>query len=101
MGLARIRAKRRTTGHGSGKDSESHVGVSAVRRVVSGRPDPGRTEPLRGVTMLETMLDLDFKGGRDYLHGTDIFNQTLSWLTQSLPDAPIENIDFSFHHLAR
>lgn len=51
--------------------------------------------------MLETMLDLDFKGGRDYLHGTDIFNQTLFWLTQSLPDAPIENIDFSFHHLAR
>lgn len=51
--------------------------------------------------MLETTLDLAFKGGRDYLHGTDIFNQTLSWLTQALPGAPIEAIDFSFHHLAR
>jgi len=51
--------------------------------------------------MPETTLDLAFKGARDYLHGTDVFNQTLSWLENALPDAPIQDIDFSFHHLAR
>jgi len=51
--------------------------------------------------MAQTMFDLAFKGKRDYLHGTDVFNQTLFWLQGALPDAPIEDIDFSFHHLAR
>ncbi len=51
--------------------------------------------------MAQTMLDLAFKGNRNYLHGTDVFNQTLLWLQDALPGAPIEDIDFSFHRLAR
>lgn len=51
--------------------------------------------------MDQTVLELAFKGKRDYLHGTDVFNHTLSWLQGALPRAPIEDIDFSFHHLAR
>jgi len=50
--------------------------------------------------MAQTLLDLAFKGKRDYLHGTDVLNQTLFWLQDALPGAPLEDIDFSFHHLA-
>ena len=50
--------------------------------------------------MDQTVFELAFKGKRDYLHGTDVFNQTLFWLQDALPHAPIEDIDFSFHHLA-
>lgn len=49
--------------------------------------------------MLEKMLELQFKGGRDYLHGTDMFNATLDWLTETLGE--IKDIDFTFHRLAR
>jgi hypothetical protein len=49
--------------------------------------------------MLEKTLELQFKGGRDYLHGTDMFNATLDWLTETLGE--IRDIDFTFHRLAR
>lgn len=45
-------------------------------------------------------LDLAFKGGRDYLHGTDIFDTLLSWLHAQGFD-PIEGLDLSFHQIAR
>lgn len=43
-------------------------------------------------------INLNFKGDRNYLHGTDIFNETLTWLSASKGE--IEDIDFSFHRLA-
>ena len=43
-----------------------------------------------------TNLDLQFKGERNYLHGTDIFSSTLSYLSSERGE--IENIDFAFHH---
>jgi len=49
----------------------------------------------------QTLLELAFKGERDYVHGTDLFNQTLSWLQSALPHAPVQDVDFSFHRLAR
>jgi len=48
--------------------------------------------------MAEHMLTLQFKGDRDYLHGTDIFNATLSWLSSERGD--LSDIDFAFHRLA-
>jgi hypothetical protein len=41
---------------------------------------------------------IEFKGARDYLHGTDIFNQTLTWLETQ--HASVKDIDFAFHRLA-
>lgn len=48
--------------------------------------------------MLEQQLELKYKGERDYLHGTDIFNETLSWLGNQR--AEVTDIDFAFHRLA-
>lgn len=48
--------------------------------------------------MLEYKLDLQFKGERKYLHGTDIFNETLTWLGSQKSE--IKDIDFTFHRLA-
>lgn len=45
------------------------------------------------------LLQLRYKGSRDYLHGTDIYNETLSWLEGTLGE--IKEIDFAFHHLAK
>jgi hypothetical protein len=50
--------------------------------------------------MQRKLLDLEFKGERAYLHGTDLFNATVAWLESILPDSAITDIDFSFHHLA-
>lgn len=50
---------------------------------------------------LNKKLDLSFKGNRDYLHGTDIFNQTLMWLEELHAPLTISAIDFSFHRLAK
>lgn len=48
--------------------------------------------------MLEQQLDLKYKGARDYLHGTDIFNEVLTWL--STQRVEVKDIDFAFHRLA-
>lgn len=48
--------------------------------------------------MFEFHLDLKFKGDRNYLHGTDIFNSTLNCLSTQYEK--IENIDFAFHRQA-
>jgi len=42
--------------------------------------------------------ELKFKGDRKYLHGTDIYNNTLQWLITQRQD--IHDIDFAFHRLA-
>lgn len=49
--------------------------------------------------MLEKKLDLQFKGGRDYLHGTDMFNSVLTWLNSQ--ESEVCDIDFAFHRLAQ
>lgn len=48
--------------------------------------------------MTEQLFELKFKGGREYLHGTDIFNETLAWLGSQGKE--IRDIDFAFHRLA-
>ena len=48
--------------------------------------------------MLKCDLEFKFKGERDYVHGTDIFNETLGWLHKHRHE--VEDIDFSFHRLA-
>lgn len=48
--------------------------------------------------MLEQQLDLKYKGARDYLHGTDIFNEVLTWLNTQ--KAEVKDIDFAFYRLA-
>ncbi len=40
-------------------------------------------------------LKLQFKGDRNYLHGSDIYNETLTWL--QLNRGNVQSIDFSFH----
>jgi hypothetical protein len=47
----------------------------------------------------QTDLNFRFKGARDYVHGTDMFNQTLSWLCET--GAEPRDIDFAFHRIAR
>jgi hypothetical protein len=42
-------------------------------------------------------LNLQFKGDRNYVHGTDIFNQALAWL--KLHRGNVQSIDFSFHRI--
>jgi hypothetical protein len=49
-------------------------------------------------TMQCQQLQLKFKGNRTYLHGTDMFNQTLDWLSSVRDD--VRDIDFAFHRLA-
>lgn len=49
--------------------------------------------------MREMNLDLDFKGSRDYLHGTDMFNKVLALLVSQ--ETEVCDIDFAFHRLAR
>ena len=44
------------------------------------------------------LLKLQFKGNRNYLHGSDIYNESLTWL--KLKRGNVESIDFSFHHIA-
>lgn len=48
--------------------------------------------------MLKYDMKLKFKGQRDYVHGTDIFNETLEWLCKHRDE--IKDIDFSLHRLA-
>lgn len=47
---------------------------------------------------IERPLEMQYKGDRNYLHGTDIFNETLSWLISQ--KRQIKDIDFAFHRLA-
>jgi hypothetical protein len=47
----------------------------------------------------ERRLALRFKGDRSYLHGTDMFDETLTWLSSTCR-GEIAEIDFSFHRLA-
>lgn len=51
--------------------------------------------------MKEFLLDLRFKGERDYLQGPDIFNATLDCLQTKVLASSVKDIDFSFHRLAR
>ncbi|KMJ88302.1 hypothetical protein ACH58_23340 [Achromobacter xylosoxidans] len=44
-------------------------------------------------------LDLSFKGDRNYLHGTDIFDTLLAWLREQGFEI-IEGLDLSFHQMA-
>lgn len=48
--------------------------------------------------MVERQMMLKYKGERDYLHGSDIFNETLTWLGSQKEE--IKDIDFAFHRLA-
>lgn len=48
--------------------------------------------------MQRQRLQLKFKGPRTYLHGTDMFNETLGWVTSMRND--VRDIDFAFHRLA-
>lgn len=43
-------------------------------------------------------FDLQFKGERNYIHGSDIYNETLTWLISERQDVSL--IDFSFHRRA-
>ena len=45
-------------------------------------------------------LQLQFKGDRDYLHGTDMFTSVLSRL-QTVTGDKVTDIDFSFHRIVR
>lgn len=47
--------------------------------------------------MLIQNMAFGFKGERDYVHGTDMFNQTLVWLGGHKKN--IGDVDFSFHRL--
>lgn len=56
-------------------------------------------ESERGRDMrLDVRFDFKFKGERNYIHGTDIYNETLAWLISQRHD--VGSIDFSFHHIA-
>lgn len=48
--------------------------------------------------MIEKKLTLKYKGERNYLHGTDMFNEILTWLNGQKQD--LTDIDFAFHSLA-
>lgn len=48
--------------------------------------------------MLVRQMGLQFKGDRNYLHGTDIINETLSWLSSQKGE--LKDIDIAFHRLA-
>ena len=48
--------------------------------------------------MAEQLMQLKFKGMREYVHGTDMFNETLGWL--SAEKGEIEDIDLAFHRVA-
>lgn len=51
--------------------------------------------------MTDVLLNLRFKGDRDYLHGTDMFNETMTCLQSEFGPDCLHDIDFSIHHLAR
>lgn len=46
-------------------------------------------------------LELRFKGGRDYLHGTDILPAILDAIGARVPGGAVSDIDIVFHRLAR
>lgn len=48
--------------------------------------------------MLEQLMEFKLKGERNYIHGTDIYNQTITKLMTT--EGEIEDIDFSFHRIA-
>mgnify|MGYP001060569978 CR=1 FL=1 len=48
--------------------------------------------------MFEQKMELKYKGDRGYLHGTDMYNETLTWLGCRREE--IKDIDFTFHRLA-
>ena len=47
------------------------------------------------------ILGLKFKGGRDYLHGTDMLRAGLNCLAIEYPASAIANVDIVFHGMAR
>lgn len=49
--------------------------------------------------MIRKRLDLPLKGGRDYLHGTDMF-QHVQAVLMGTTDAPLLNFEIAFHRLA-
>jgi hypothetical protein len=49
--------------------------------------------------MIRKRLDLPLKGGRDYLHGTDMFQHVRAVLMRP-SDAPLLNFEIAFHRLA-
>jgi len=50
---------------------------------------------------MNTLIDLKFKGERTYLHGTDMFNESMSWLTRHHAPLKISKIEFSFHKMVK
>ncbi|OYY17339.1 MAG: hypothetical protein B7Y59_12640 [Burkholderiales bacterium 35-55-47] len=48
--------------------------------------------------ILERLFEMGYKGDRNYIHGSDIFNETISWLILEKKD--IRDIDFMFHRFA-
>jgi len=50
---------------------------------------------------MKKRLNLQFKGERNYLHGTDMFNETMAFLEHHHPSSEPSTIDFSFHRMAK
>lgn len=46
-------------------------------------------------------LDLSFKGDRDYLHGTSLYDGVMAWIVNAYGERPITELDVSYHRLAR
>jgi len=46
-------------------------------------------------------LELFFKGDRDYLHGTTLFDSVMKWITDTYQNKTITKVDASFHHLVQ
>jgi hypothetical protein len=49
---------------------------------------------------MKQRLNIQFKGERNYLHGTDMFNATLEYLSTQDSSKEVTDIEFSFHQLA-
>jgi len=50
---------------------------------------------------MTTRLALKFKGGRDYLHGTDMYNAISDLITHRYSSDDISDLDISFYGLAK
>lgn len=51
--------------------------------------------------MISGNMDFCFKGNRDYVHGTDIFNRISGYIMDNLSITDIDNIDLSIHKIIR
>lgn len=49
----------------------------------------------------DTSLILPYKGGRDYIHGTDIYNSVLNYFRHQVEFPSHSHVKFSFHGVSR